>query len=53
MALFESAKTRNLRRIEGEVLANNEAMLHLMRRLGFTIRTSAEDTGVKVVYKDL
>ncbi len=53
MALMESAKRRGLRAIEGEVLSNNEPMLHLMRRLGFSIRTSDEDRGIQLVVKDL
>lgn len=53
MALMESAKRRGLRTIEGEVLSNNEPMLHLMRRLGFTVRTSREDTGIQICSKDL
>ncbi len=53
MALMESAKGRGLRSIEGEVLANNAAMLHLMTRLGFVVRPSADDPSVKLISKEL
>jgi acetyltransferase len=48
-ALMESARTRGIRMIEGEVLADNNKMLSLMRRLGFAIRNSPEDTGIRIV----
>ena len=48
-ALMESARNRGIRTIEGEVLADNHRMLSLMKNLGFAIRTSADDTGIKIV----
>jgi acetyltransferase len=48
-ALMEAARTRGIRMIEGEVLSDNNRMLSLMRRLGFAIRNSPEDTGIRIV----
>ncbi len=48
-ALMESARHRGIRVIEGEVLSDNHRMLSLMRRLGFAIRNSPDDTGIKIV----
>jgi len=48
-ALMESARNRGIRVIEGEVLSDNHRMLSLMKRLGFTIRTSPEDPGIRIV----
>ena len=48
-ALMEAARTRGIRLIEGEVLSDNNRMLSLMRRLGFAIRNSPEDTGIRIV----
>jgi hypothetical protein len=35
------------------VLGNNRSMLKLMTRLGFSIETSPEDEGIKIVVKVL
>jgi acetyltransferase len=48
-SLMDAARSKGLRVIEGEVLANNHPMLKLMTRLGFTIKTSAEDHEIKEV----
>jgi len=48
-ALMESARSRGLRMIEGEVLTDNQRMLSLMRRLGFAVRNHAEDPSLKTV----
>ncbi len=48
-ALMEAARSRGIRLIEGEVLADNHRMLSLMERLGFSIRASKEDSGIKLV----
>ncbi len=48
-ALMESARSRGLHMIEGEVLTDNQRMLSLMRRLGFAIRNHPEDTSIKTV----
>jgi acetyltransferase len=52
-ALLDAARSKGLRVMEGEVLKNNSSMLHLMTRLGFSIETSLEDDGIKVVRKEL
>ncbi|MCW8945203.1 MAG: bifunctional acetate--CoA ligase family protein/GNAT family N-acetyltransferase [Sedimenticola sp.] len=48
-ALMEAARARGIRMIEGEVLSDNNKMLSLMRRLGFAIHNSPEDTGIRIV----
>ncbi len=48
-ALMEAARNRGIRVIEGEVLADNHSMLSLMRRLGFAVRNSADDPGIRAV----
>lgn len=52
-ALMEAARTRGLRTLEGEVLGSNQPMLALVRDLGFTVRTSADDPAVKRVHRAL
>jgi len=47
MALMEVAKSRGLKRFEGEILSENRDMLSLVGRLGFTIRPCADDPGVQ------
>jgi acetyltransferase len=53
VSLMEAARTKGLEVIEGEVLGNNHNMLKLMTRLGFSIKTSADDVGIKKVSKRL
>ena len=50
--LMAVAKERGVRRIEGQVLAENTPMLGLMRKLGFTPGPTA-DAGVVSVGMDL
>ncbi len=52
-ALMDIARTKGLRRIEGEVLKNNASMLKLMKRLGFTATANPEDSSIKNVHIDL
>ena len=52
-ALMDAARAKGLKRMEGEVLSNNERMLRLMRRLGFTIANDPEDGTIKQVSKVL
>ncbi len=52
-ALLDAARSKGLKVMEGEVLKNNSSMLHLMTRLGFSIESSVEDDGIKVVRKIL
>ena len=51
--LFEVARDKGLKVMEGEVLAANRSMLGLVERLGFSVRTSEEDPSVKQVKKAL
>jgi acetyltransferase len=51
--LMDAARAKGLKVIEGEVLKNNESILHLMTRLGFSIETSEEDPDIKSVRKAL
>ena len=52
-ALMDIARTKGLKRIEGEVLKNNASMLKLMKRLGFSASVNPEDGSIKNVYIDL
>ena len=51
--IIEAAKEKHFHSLEGEVLANNVKMLHLMHKLGFAHQTKADEPGVVVVRKDL
>ena len=51
--LFESARAHGYQHIHGDVLADNTPMLQLMRHLGFTVRTSPEDSTLKLVTRRL
>lgn len=48
-ALMEAARTHGIRVIEGEVLADNQRMLSLVRGLGFSVRPSPDDPGLRIV----
>jgi acetyltransferase len=50
--LMQVARDRGLRTMEGEVLAANSRMLHLMRGLGFVVGRG-DDPAVHVVTKEL
>jgi acetyltransferase len=52
-ALMDIARTKGLKRIEGEVLKNNASMLKLMKRLGFSATVNPEDSSIKNVYINL
>ncbi|MCA1804630.1 MAG: bifunctional acetate--CoA ligase family protein/GNAT family N-acetyltransferase [Xanthomonadaceae bacterium] len=52
-ALMEAARQRGLGEMDGEILASNNNMLHLMTSLGFSLHTSSEDPGVKLASKEL
>lgn len=47
--LMEEAKTKQIKQIEGQVLAGNFNMLKLMKALGFTIETSKDSPDIKQV----
>ncbi len=51
--LMEIARARGMDVIHGEVLAANSHMLGLMQRLGFKIRTSPDETDLKIVRRSL
>ncbi|TCV89024.1 bifunctional acetate--CoA ligase family protein/GNAT family N-acetyltransferase [Sulfurirhabdus autotrophica] len=51
--LFEVARAKGLKIMEGEVLAKNRSMLGLVGRLGFVVNTSEEDASIKRVVKQL
>lgn len=49
LSIMEFAREKGLVEIEGLVLANNPAMLKLMRGLGFAVKVFPEDPGFKLV----
>ncbi len=49
--IIEAAREKGFRTLQGEVLANNVKMLHLMTQLGFSCRMDTEEPGVMVVTK--
>ncbi|MDE1989670.1 MAG: GNAT family N-acetyltransferase [Betaproteobacteria bacterium] len=51
--LMQIAATNGLKSMEGEVLAGNTAMLHLMSSLGFATTTSPDDPGIRIVSRSL
>jgi acetyltransferase len=51
--LMEIAKARGLKLMEGEVLAENQPMLSLVRRMGFNARLNPESPDVYSVWKEL
>jgi len=51
--IIDAAKEKNFQTLEGEVLANNTKMLHLMRKLGFSQKTKPDEPGVVMVTKAL
>lgn len=52
-ALMDAARQRGLKTIQGEVLSQNSHMLSLMKKLGFSTRTSQDDDSIKIVSKSL
>lgn len=52
-ALFDAARMQGLSVMEGEVLANNSAMLGLMKKVGFDIQPHPEDNTLKWVTRRL
>ena len=49
LSIMDFAREKGLTEIEGLVLANNPAMLKLMRGLGFHVKAFAEDADFKLV----
>ena len=50
-ALIEAARQRGVKRMEGEVLANNQNMLKLTENLGFSHHTNSDDPGIRNAIK--
>jgi RimJ/RimL family protein N-acetyltransferase len=44
--IIEYARSKGLRRIDGQILQENAVMLKMCRQLGFKVTTDAEDRGV-------
>lgn len=51
--LMDAARAKGLATMEGDVLAENHAMLNLVASLGFTVEASSGDATVRVVTKAL
>jgi RimJ/RimL family protein N-acetyltransferase len=51
--LIKAARAQGINRMEGFVLASNEPMLNLARRLGFHVTSSSEGPTVKLVWLEL
>ena len=49
LSIMDVARERGLAEMDGLVLANNPGMLKLMRSLGFSVKTFAEDADFKIV----
>ncbi len=47
--IIEYARSEGLRTIEGQVLAENVAMLDMCRELGFDISADPHDTDTRIV----
>jgi len=52
-ALMDAARSKGLKVMTGEILNDNDRMLRLAGRLGFTTANSPEDSGIKLVSKVL
>ena len=51
--LIRLAETERLRRITGQVLAENSTMLSMCRALGFAVKVDPDDVGVRLVTLEL
>jgi acetyltransferase len=49
----DTARSRSLERMEGEVLSSNHEMLKLAAKLNFTITTDADDAGIRHIRKSI
>jgi len=52
-ALIEAARQRGLKEMNGEILTNNHSMQALAQKIGFSMHTSNDDSGIKVAIKAL
>lgn len=50
-ALIEAARQRGIKRMEGEILADNHNMLKLTKNLGFSLQANSDDPGIRNVIK--
>jgi acetyltransferase len=51
--LFDAARAKGIKVMEGEVLATNRSMLELVHRLGFEASISQEDSTIRRIVKQL
>lgn len=51
--LFDAARAKGIKVMEGEVLATNRSMLELVHRLGFETSISLEDNAIRRIVKQL
>jgi acetyltransferase len=51
--LFEWAKAKGVRKVVGQILSDNAPMLAFVRRLGFSVRRSAEEEDVMVAEREI
>ena len=51
--LFDAARAKGIKVMEGEVLATNRSMLELVHRLGFEASISQEDSAIRRIVKQL
>jgi acetyltransferase len=52
-ALIDEARRRGLKQMEGFVLSENQPMLRLARRLGFSVKYAPGDTSVRICHLSL
>ena len=52
-ALIEAARQRGIKVMDGEILANNHNMLKLAGKLGFSMHTNPDDSGIEMARKVL
>ena len=45
--ILDIARERGIARVEGEVLADNDRMLHLARKLGFTVSADPDEASLR------
>ena len=50
-ALIEAARQRGIKRMEGEILADNHNMLKLTENLGFSLQANSDDPGIRDAIK--
>jgi acetyltransferase len=50
-ALIKAARQRGIKRMEGEILADNHNMLKLTENLGFNLHTNSDDPGIRDAIK--